>query len=143
MKTIGCVAFAMLEALWVSSAARSQKNTAAAETGPLILTAQIPLPGVHGRFDHFTFDPSEPARIFISALGNNSVEVIDLVEDTVVQHIAGIPEPQGIVFAVGLNKLFVGSRKGKLYVHDGSSYKLITAIDYNADVVSRYSFRCC
>jgi DNA-binding beta-propeller fold protein YncE len=33
-----------------------------------------------------------------------------------------------------LNKLFVGSRKGKLYVYDGSDYKLITTIDYNADV---------
>ena len=72
--------------------------------------------------------------MFISALGNNSVEVIDLVEDTVVRHIPGIPEPQGIAFAVGFNKLFVGSRKGKLYVYDGSDYKLITTIDYNADV---------
>ena len=48
--------------------------------------------------------------------------------------IAGIPEPQGVAFAIGLNKLFVASRKGKLYVYDGASYNLITAIDYNADV---------
>jgi DNA-binding beta-propeller fold protein YncE len=51
-----------------------------------------------------------------------------------VHSITGIPEPQGIVFAVGLNKLFVGSRKGKLYIYDGTDYKLITSIDYNADV---------
>lgn len=134
MKRIGYVGFAALAVLWFASGLAAQNTTAAGENGPLILTAQIPLPGVHGRFDHFTFDPSEPARIFISALGNNSVEVIDLVEDTVVHQISGVPEPQGIVFAVGLNKLFVGSRKGKLYVYDGSDYKLITAIDYNADV---------
>ncbi len=112
----------------------AQGNSATDADAPLILTSQIPLPGVHGRFDHFTFDPAEPARVFVSALGNGSVEVIDLVKDTNVHSIAGIPEPQGIVFAVGLNKLFVGSRKGKLYVYDGAEYKLITAIDYNADV---------
>jgi DNA-binding beta-propeller fold protein YncE len=114
--------------------ARAQENSSASENGPLILTSQIPLPRVHGRFDHFTFDPSEPARVFISALGNSSVEVIDLVKDSDVHSIPGIPEPQGIVFATGLNKLFVASRKGKLYIYDGSDYKLITSIDYNADV---------
>jgi hypothetical protein len=72
---------------------------------PLILTAQIPLPGVHGRFDHFSFDPAEPGRIFISALGNNSVEVLNTVEGKAVRSITGIPEPQGVAFAIGLNKL--------------------------------------
>jgi hypothetical protein len=112
----------------------AQKGSASEENAPLILTSQIPLPGVHGRFDHFTFDPSEPARVFISALGNSSVEVIDLVKDSDVHSITGIPEPQGIVYATGLNKLFVASRKGKLYIYDGGDYKLITSIDYNADV---------
>ncbi len=112
----------------------AQKNSAPDENGPLILTAQIPLPGVHGRFDHFAFDPTEPGRIFISALGNNSVEVINTVEGTVVHHITGVPEPQGIAFATGLNKIFVASRKGKLYIYDGNDYKLIAGIDYNADV---------
>jgi hypothetical protein len=134
MKRIGLIGLTALVTLLVGFSVAGQDKSTTEENGPLILTSQIPLPGVHGRFDHFTFDPSEPARVFISALGNNSVEVIDLVEDTVVQHIPGIPEPQGIAFAVGLNKLFVGSRKGKLYVYDGSDYKLITTIDYNADV---------
>jgi hypothetical protein len=134
MKRIGLVGSAALVALLVGFSAAGQDKSTTSENGPLILTSQIPLPGVHGRFDHFTFDPSEPARVFISALGNNSVEVIDLVEDTVVQDIHGIPEAQGIAFAVGLNKLFVGSRKGKLYIYDGSDYKLITTIDYTADV---------
>jgi hypothetical protein len=34
----------------------------------------IPLPGVQGRIDHFAF---EPKNRFVSALGNNSVEVLD------------------------------------------------------------------
>jgi DNA-binding beta-propeller fold protein YncE len=134
MKRIVGISLAVMTVISIGLCARAQEKSAPSENGPLILTAQIPLPGVHGRFDHFTFDPAEPARIFISALGNSSVEVIDLVKDTDVQSIKGIPEPQGIVFAVGINKLFVASRKGKLYIYDGSDYKLITSIDYNADV---------
>jgi len=134
MNRIGGIGIAVLAVLTLACSAVRQENSATGENGPLILTAQVPLAGVQGRFDHFTFDPAEPGRIFISALGNNSVEVINTVEGTAVHRIAGIPEPQGIAFAIGLNKLFVASRKGKLYIYDGSDYKLITAIDYNADV---------
>jgi DNA-binding beta-propeller fold protein YncE len=121
---------------------RAQKNSAPQEDQPLILTTQLPLPGVHGRFDHFAYGAGEPGRnvgsapseIFISALGNNSVEVINLVEGTEVHRITGIPEPQGVTYAPGLNKLFVASRKGTLYIYDGGTYNLITSIAYNADV---------
>jgi len=134
MKGIGGIGLTALAVLSFACRSAPPENSAAAENSPLILTAQVPLAGVLGRFDHFTFDPAEPGRIFISALGNNSVEVINTVEGRAVHRIADIPEPQGIAFAIGLNKLFVASRKGKLYVYGGSDYKLIAAIDYNADV---------
>jgi len=117
-----------------ASGVRAQQNPSALETGPLELTAQIPLPGVRGRFDHFSFDPAEPGRVFISALGNNSVEVLNLVEGVVIRQLPGIPDPQGIVYALGVDKLFVGSRQGKLYIYDGITYELQTVIDYHADV---------
>src|SRR6516225_8363539 len=127
-----CLATTVL--LSVAPLVRAQKAPTARETPPLIAVGAIPLPGVHGRFDHFSFDPREPARLFLSALGNNSVEVLNLVKDTRVHSIPNIPEPQGITYAIGLNKLFVGSRQGKLYIYDGTRYDLITAIDYHADV---------
>jgi DNA-binding beta-propeller fold protein YncE len=98
------------------------------------LTQTVPLPNVQGRFDHFGFDPKEPGRLFLSALGNNSVEVIDLVSSAREHSIPGIPHPQGVTYAPGLNKLFVASREGKLYIYDGTSFDLITAIDYKADI---------
>jgi hypothetical protein len=134
MKSVGTIGFAVLAVLLSACRRAPQESSANEESSPLILTAQIPLPGVHGRFDHFSFDPAEPGRIFISALGNNSVEVINTVEGTAVHSVPGIPEPQGIAFAIGLNKLFVASRKGKLYIYDGGGYNLTTTIDYNADV---------
>jgi DNA-binding beta-propeller fold protein YncE len=127
-----CTVVAVLVSL--APLVRAQTGSAASETPPLILVGAIPLPGVHGRFDHFSYDPKEPARLFLSALGNNSVEVLNLVTDTRVHSIPGIPEPQGIAYAIGLNKLFVGSRQGKLYIYDGTTYDLITAIDYHGDV---------
>jgi hypothetical protein len=102
---------------------------------PLILTAEIPLPGVHGRFDHFAFDSTEPGRLFLAALGNDSLEIINLTGGARVRTIAGLGHPQGVVFAPGLNKIFVASRDHqKLYIYDGVSYRLITSIDYQGDV---------
>jgi len=44
---------------------------------PLRLEKTIDLPDVQGRIDHLSIDvPGE--RLFISALGNNSLEIIDL-----------------------------------------------------------------
>ena len=134
MKIICCICLSLTALLSLAPRAGAQQNLATLETGPLVLTAQIPLPGVRGRFDHFSFDPAEPGRVFISALGNNSVEILNLVEGVEIHHIPGIPDPQGIVYAVGMNKLFVGSRQGKLYIFDGTSYDLLTVIDYKADV---------
>ena len=134
MKRICTACLSIATLLSLAPQVGAQQKPESQEMAPLVLTAQIPLPGVRGRFDHFTFDPAEPGRVFISALGNNSVEVLNLVEGVEVHRIPGIPDPQGITFAVGLNKLFVGSRQGKLYIYDGTSYDLITSIDYNADV---------
>lgn len=134
MKKICDTFLAVTVFLCVAPLVRAQNASTARETPPLIPVGAIPLPGVHGRFDHFSYDPKEPARLFLSALGNNSVEVLNLVTDTRVHSIPNIPEPQGIAYAIGLNKLFVGSRQGKLYIFDGTSYDLITAIDYHGDV---------
>ena len=42
----------------------------ARESPSLLLTAKIPLTGVSGRIDHFTFDPKRRLTIF-SGLGNS------------------------------------------------------------------------
>jgi len=102
---------------------------------PLVLTGTIPLPNVHGRIDHFAFDTAEPGRLFLAALGNDSLEVINLTGSARVRSLRELGHPQGVVFAPGLNKIFVASRDHqKLYIYDGATYSLITAIDYQGDV---------
>ena len=111
-----------------STAPPSAPSAAAVVPPPLILTATVPLEGVKGRFDHFA---SGKGRVFVSGLGNNSVEVIDLFQGTRAHEITGVPNPQGVAFSPEANKLFVASEKGKLYIYDGDSYKLISTLDFD------------
>jgi DNA-binding beta-propeller fold protein YncE len=100
----------------------------AAEAAPsMIMTATVPLEGVKGRFDHFA---SGKGKVFVSGLGNNSVEIIDLFQGTRSHEITGVPNPQGVAFSPEANKLFVASEKGKLYIYDGDSYKLLATLDF-------------
>jgi DNA-binding beta-propeller fold protein YncE len=95
---------------------------------PMILTASVPLEGVKGRFDHFA---SGKGKVFVSGLGNNSVEIIDLFQGARSHEITGVPNPQGVAFSPEANKLFVASEKGKVYIYDGDSYKLLSTLDFD------------
>jgi DNA-binding beta-propeller fold protein YncE len=101
---------------------------AAEAAPPMILTASVPLEGVKGRFDHFA---SGKGRVFVSGLGNNTVEIIDLFQGTRAHEITGVPNPQGVAFSPEANKVFVASEKGKVYIYDGDSYKLQTTLDFD------------
>src|SRR5712664_4387096 len=115
MKKLLAVGLVVLAGLSViPTKVNAQKLSAPQVTRPLVLTEAIPLEGVKGRIDHFG---SAGNRLLISALGNNTVEVIDISARTVVHTITGIPNPQGVVFSPESNKLFAGSSKGKLYIY--------------------------
>lgn len=99
---------------------------------PLVLTEAIPTPGVQGRFDHFAFDGKN--QLFVAALGNNSVEVIDISARLRAHTISGIPNPQGVAYAPEAKKLFVASSKGTLRIYEGSNFELLKEIDFHGDV---------
>lgn len=77
-----------------------------AQSPPLVADKEIPLPGVQGRIDHFSVDV-ERQRLFVSALGNGTVEVIDLRAGRVVHEIKGLEEPQGVLYEPASKRLFV------------------------------------
>jgi hypothetical protein len=62
--------------MWGCADLYAQERAVAEKTSPLVLTGSIPLPNVQGRIDHMSIDPK--GRLFVSALGNNSEEVVDL-----------------------------------------------------------------
>src|SRR6202140_5694843 len=75
------------------SSTEAQKSTASGSKRPLVLSGSVPLEGVKGRFDHFAFGQG---RGFVSALGNNTVEVINVFGGLVEHTIPGVPNPQGV-----------------------------------------------
>jgi hypothetical protein len=122
--------FVVILASIASAAAQAAASKKSAHPQPLVLTGAVPLANVQGRIDHLGVDYH--GRLFVSALGNNSEEVIDLAAGRVI-HSIGVPRPQGVVYAAS-NELFVGSDGGKLCIYNGDSLELITSIDFGDDV---------
>jgi len=116
---------------------RGTRTTKAQSTSrdilPLQLEEQIPVPNVAGRLDHFTAD-AKRKRLFVSALGNNTVEVIDVFAGKVIRSIKGLSQPQGPLYVPGFDKLYVANAEdGKMRVYDGATYTLKKTIDFGTD----------
>src|SRR5512135_3163766 len=93
----------------------------AAEPSALRLVQTIPLPGVTGRFDHFAIDLNG-RRLFVAALGNNTVEAVDLAAGKRLKSIPGLGKPTGVLFLTGPERLFVAcGDDGAFNVFDGRS----------------------
>jgi hypothetical protein len=67
------------------------------EPPALSLTTHIPLPNVKGRIDHANVD-LKGQRLFVAAVANNTLEVIDLKSSQRVQTIMDLEEPQGVYY---------------------------------------------
>jgi YVTN family beta-propeller protein len=61
-----------------------------------------------GHIDHIAFDASNNLA-FIAALGNNTIEVVDINTKQVVHIINGLHEPQGVAFIPTLQRLVVAN----------------------------------
>lgn len=100
---------------------------------PLKLEKTIELPNVQGRIDHMSIDVNGQ-RLFVSALGNNTLEVIDLKAGKRANTIAGLKEPQGALYVGNVGRLFVATSKdGTVKMFDGSSLNLLKTIEYGED----------
>lgn len=94
----------------------------------LRLMQTIPIPSLKGRLDHLDVDIAGK-RLFVAALENGSVEVIDLQALKAVHSIRGFRKPQGIAFIASLNKVFVASGEdGMVRVYRGDSLDLLDSI---------------
>ena len=77
----------------------------------LVFDQRIELPSVQGRLDHMDID-LEGKRLFVAALGADSVEVIDLRSGKRVARLQPLHEPQGVVYLSQSRRLFVASGAG-------------------------------
>jgi DNA-binding beta-propeller fold protein YncE len=106
---------------------------AAQSAAPLKLKQTFPLSGVEGRIDHFAFD-SAGERLFVCALGNNTVEVLDLRKGERAHSITGLGAPQGIVYIPELDRLFVANDKGGIFkIYDAKSFQTVGELNFKDD----------
>jgi DNA-binding beta-propeller fold protein YncE/protein-tyrosine-phosphatase len=90
--------------------------------GELTQVGAIELPRVEGRIDHLAFDANSQ-RLFLAALGNNTVEVLDLKQNTHITSLSGFREPQGIAVVPEARLVAVANGQGE-------GLQLLNADDY-------------
>jgi DNA-binding beta-propeller fold protein YncE len=121
-----CIAFALLFCI-------NEFEIYGQTEGLLKLTQTIPLPGVEGRIDHLAVDLAEH-RLFLCALGNNTLEVIDLEKGVGVHSIPGLGAPQGVAYISELNRLWVANdQEGICNFYDGKSLILAGRVKLGDD----------
>src|SRR5829696_8239216 len=103
-------------------------TTAAHGNEPILKLVQtIPLLGVEGRIDHFGADP-QGKRLYLAALGNDSLEVIDLQAGKRIKSNSGLKKPTGVrVLPLG-NVAAASGNDGKVRVFD-ANLKLLGTVD--------------
>ena len=113
---------------WIAVAAVSAQKDA-----PLQLKQIIPLPGVEGRIDHFALDAAND-RLFVCALGNNSLEVVDLRKGERIHSISGLGSPQGVAYVPESDRLFVANDEGGICkIFDGRSFQPLSEVNLKDD----------
>jgi DNA-binding beta-propeller fold protein YncE len=101
-----------------------------AQPGELLqLTQTIALPDVRGRIDHLDID-LDGGRLFVAALGNNTVEVVDLRAERRSARLEHLREPQGVAYVPEASRLFVASgASGRVDVFAGNTLSPVGHVD--------------
>jgi DNA-binding beta-propeller fold protein YncE len=113
---------------WIAVAVVSAQKDA-----PLQLKQMISLPGVEGRIDHFSLDAAND-RLFVCALGNNSLEVVDLRKGERIHSISGLGSPQGVAYVTESDRLLVANDEGGICkIFDGRSFQPLSEVNLKDD----------
>jgi len=114
----------------------------AQESRALSLKNRVTLPNVNGRIDHLSADV-KGQRIFVSALGNHTVEVLDVESGKHLRTIRDLAEPQGVFYDPSTNLLFVAcANDGAVELFDARTFQLVKTVKLSGDADNiRYDVR--
>jgi hypothetical protein len=108
-------------------------NTHAWAAAPLRLIQNIRLTGVQGRIDHMAID-LKGQRLFVVALGNNTLEILDLRAGQPANRIGGFREPQGVLYLPEFNKILVANGgDGSCNIFDATSLRPTNTLKFSHD----------
>ena len=113
---------------------RAQDAMRPSPAAPLLkLEARIPLGKVRGRIDHMAVDLARQ-RLFVAALGNGSLAVVDLKARRVDRLIGGLPEPQGVGYDTPTDTVIVANAgDGSVRFFSGSDLAPLGRIELGGD----------
>jgi hypothetical protein len=100
---------------------------ARAADAPLTEVQVVALQGVERRIDHFAVDTSGK-RLFVAALGNGTLEVLDIAAGKRITSIPGLKEPQGIAYLPSVHRIVAAMRGGGVKAFDDRDYKLMSTM---------------
>ena len=127
--------------LLVSGIAQAQSIAPAASrsaqtqsVGPFLRLVQtVPLSGVKGRLDHLAADPTHQ-QLFVAAVDNNTLEVVDLAAGKRIRSVPGFAEPQGVLYLPEQDLLAVtNGGSGLLQFLDRGSCKQVDSFKFTED----------
>jgi DNA-binding beta-propeller fold protein YncE len=99
----------------------------------LQLSKVIDLPDVKGRIDHLDINLKDQV-VYIAALGNNSVLVVDLGTGKLVHTITGLDEPQGIGYIPQHAEIFIANGgNGDCYFYNAGTFERVATIHLKSD----------
>lgn len=129
MKGLRLIVFSFLLAILFLSC-KGQKNFGNEQ---LLLKQNIPLPAVFGRIDHIDADKKNQI-IYLAALGNNSLEVVDLKNGKRINSIKGLDEPQGVCYVPATNEVMVANGgSGNCIFYNAENYSKTATINLGSD----------
>jgi len=102
----------------------------------------IELAHVEGRIDHLAVD-LDGRRLFVAALGNNTLEVIDLAGLRVTRSVTGLDEPQGIRYLPDAHRVAVANGgSGSTVFFDSQAFTIVATAKLSGDADNvRYDAR--
>jgi len=119
--------------LFLITVLASSGSVSAQQTQALSFETHVPLPNVKGRIDHFSVD-IKGQRLFVAAVENHTLEIIDLKSGRRVHTITDLAEPQGAFYEANTDHLFVAcGLDGVTKVFDGTTFRTLATVKFPDD----------
>ncbi len=94
---------------------------------PLVLVADVDLPGGATRFDYQAIDTGL-GHLVIAHMNDNAVLIVDLRDGSVLKQLTGIPVARGVIAADDVGLVFATSSPSQLVLIDNTSLTEVTRV---------------
>lgn len=94
---------------------------------PLVLVADVDLPGAPSRFDYQDIDTAR-GRLIVTHMNDASVLVVDLKDNAILKLLPNIPTARGVVAAGDVGRIFVTSSPNQLVLIDSTSLAEVSRV---------------